>query len=117
MSCKQCGQCCERITFGRQTKKDFKSMLIKNGWSGCYVEPVHFVSSDLAFIVTQMIEITTKDDHYFMCPFYDESLKMCLIQQIPIRKPRVCAAYPWYDQDKLNINNLNEGCGFEAEVE
>lgn len=115
MPCKQCGKCCERIVFGKDTKKSMKERL--DFFEGCYVEADDFTKFDLAFIVTQMIEVTTKDDHYFMCPFYDEEFKMCLIQQIPIKKPHVCSDYPWYHFEKLNINNLNEGCGFEVEVE
>lgn len=117
MPCKACGQCCERITFGKDTKKSMKQRLIEQGWNSCYVEAEDFTKFDLAFIITQMIEVTTKDSHYFLCPFYDEKLHICLIQKIPIGKPHVCADYPWYHHEKLNINNLNEGCGFEVEVE
>lgn len=117
MPCNACGKCCEHITFGGDTKKDFKQQLIDAKWNGCKVDPEDITEWDPMFIITQMIEVTTKDDHYFLCPFYDEKLHMCLIQQIPIGKPKVCANYPWYHFDKLDINNLSEGCGFEVEAE
>ena len=93
--CAQCGRCCEVLSVGNYTKKDFRAMASEDGPFAS--KHWHRIAKPTARARNPLLvsNQTAKHAKYYTCDQYDSETHECLAHET---KPPVCRGFPWYGQ-------------------
>lgn len=110
--CKMCGMCCRAIFLGQNMDEMKKWAEHDNADAKFVIENWTPISKEQAFEINPYLETWNEESKekgsFYTCKLCADG--KCLIHNQ--NKPRVCAAFPWYNERPREMSLYSPDCGY-----